>query len=493
MSTIAAVCVVKNEEDDLAEWLAFHFEIGIKKILIYDNVSTDKSREIAISFSEKYDVQLIKWDMTSSDYQRQAYMHAVTRIGSQADWIAFIDADEFIVSNAPCDTLGFLDEFGMDVSQVCLNWATFGSSGHVERPEGLVIESFLKRASADSGINRHVKAIVRPTHVRGCLIPHAFDVTGRTIDALGTDIRWSEANGVGLIHGAPIYKIAWINHYWTKSKNQWLKKISRGYHDIPDDNRGLNDLMAFDLECIEQDENAVSMAGRVRAVLQATLKPKPDQRLRRQIWRNADPFGTVGIANNTLDLQGWGSTHNFLSESIEQIRPSVIVEIGVWKGGSTIFMAEKVRNLGLNCSVVSVDTWLGAWDHWASDKWFGELGFAEGSSTLFKKFLTNVKILDLQDYVIPLPLDSTNAFVFMKSLGVNADIIHIDAGHDYAAVKNDLTLWWDILRPGGILIGDDYDIGGGWPEVRQAFDEFVGQYKIKDFEYYGNKCRFRKA
>lgn len=60
--------------------------------------------------------------------------------------------------------------------------------------------------------------------------------------------------------------------------------------------------------------------------------------------------------------------------------------------------------------------------------------------------------------------------------GIQADVIHIDGGHDYIAVMNDLTAWWRILRPGGILIVDDYvEEGKFWPEVFKATNDFLGR------------------
>jgi hypothetical protein len=79
----------------------------------------------------------------------------------------------------------------------------------------------------------------------------------------------------------------------------------------------------------------------------------------------------------------------------------------------------------------------------------------------------------------------------LRHHNVIADVIHIDAGHDYRSVKTDLQIWWPLLRPGGILIGDDYitDDHNPWPGVRQAFDEAFGSA----LEHDGGKCRVRKA
>jgi hypothetical protein len=51
------------------------------------------------------------------------------------------------------------------------------------------------------------------------------------------------------------------------------------------------------------------------------------------------------------------------------------------------------------------------------------------------------------------------------------DFIYIDANHSYEAVKQDLESWYDKVRPGGLIAGDDYD-HPNFPGTKQAIDEF---------------------
>jgi hypothetical protein len=105
----------------------------------------------------------------------------------------------------------------------------------------------------------------------------------------------------------------------------------------------------------------------------------------------------------------------------------------------------------------------------------------------YHKFAANICNEGLQDFVVPLPLDSINGFQLLKTKGIRPDVLHIDAGHDYLSVMADLKAWWPQLNPGGVLIGDDYFkkpiVGAGkWPEVRQAFDEFFAANPHRGFE-----------
>jgi hypothetical protein len=208
-----------------------------------------------------------------------------------------------------------------------------------------------------------------------------------------------------------------------------------------------------------------------------------------RIWKGRDPLADFPAERYTVDTQGWNSDHPYLTEAIDTLRPRVIVEVGVWKGGSVLTMAKRLRELDLDAAVIAVDTWLGSVELWLQDEWFQALRFVEGYPTLVKTFLTNVVKLGLADYVVPLPLDSLNAARLLHTLGIRPGLVHIDGGHEEEVVAAGLRLWWELLEPGGMLIGDDYP---DWEGVRRAFDRFFSERNLFPFVYGGNKCRIQK-
>ena len=56
-------------------------------------------------------------------------------------------------------------------------------------------------------------------------------------------------------------------------------------------------------------------------------------------------------------------------------------------------------------------------------------------------------------------------------------LIYIDADHNYLAVKNDIHMWKEKVKPGGIISGHDYHSG-----VKMAVDAFFGEENIKVFK-----------
>jgi len=60
------------------------------------------------------------------------------------------------------------------------------------------------------------------------------------------------------------------------------------------------------------------------------------------------------------------------------------------------------------------------------------------------------------------------------------DCVFIDGDHTYQGVLEDLNLWWQKVRPGGQMLGDDYWID----TVSQAVHDFANSHKLEfDFLY----------
>ncbi|HET7085066.1 MAG TPA: class I SAM-dependent methyltransferase [Rhizomicrobium sp.] len=217
------------------------------------------------------------------------------------------------------------------------------------------------------------------------------------------------------------------------------------------------------------------------------------RRILDQLFFGRDPFQDFPPGRFATDLQGWHSDHPYLARAMGDVSPKIVVEVGVWKGASVVTMAKELQRLKLDAVVIAIDTWLGSSEHYLWEKFIPDLDFEFGYPRLYHKFAANICNEGLQDYVVPLPLDSINGFQLLKAKGIRPDVLHIDAGHDYLSVMADLKAWWPQLNARGVLIGDDYFkkpiVGQGkWPEVRQAFDEFFASTPHTGFESGDGKC-----
>jgi hypothetical protein len=84
-------------------------------------------------------------------------------------------------------------------------------------------------------------------------------------------------------------------------------------------------------------------------------------------------------------------------------------------------------------------------------------------------FLNNIVCEGLSEFVTPFPATSFVAQRWFETQNVQADMIYIDAAHEYQEVASDIRGWWRQLRVGGVMIGDDFSLY--WPGVIRAVEE----------------------
>lgn len=177
------------------------------------------------------------------------------------------------------------------------------------------------------------------------------------------------------------------------------------------------------------------------------------------------------------DLQGWNSYAPIFRDIVHRERPSVVVDVGVWKGASSIFIAELLRDAGIDGVVISVDTFLGSAEHWNRDSPdFSLIPRRHGLPALYGQFLSNIVRRGLQNYIVPLPLTSDAAVSVLLDAGIVPQLVHIDAAHDFDSVLRDARGYWSLLRQGGYLMGDDYH--ETWPGVVRAANQFAQEVGV---------------
>jgi len=183
-------------------------------------------------------------------------------------------------------------------------------------------------------------------------------------------------------------------------------------------------------------------------------------------------YSKLDFTNYELDLQGWSSQKKIFSDVITSTKPNLIIEVGTWKGASAAHMLQLCKRLELDTKIICVDTWLGSNDVlWTNPNYRASLNLVGGYPTIFKQFVFNMKKMELMDSVFPLPMTSSAAYFLLKGFNVQADLIYIDAGHEHDEVLLDLNYYYQLLRSGGVMFGDDYS--RSWPGVVSAVNKFA--------------------
>lgn len=190
-----------------------------------------------------------------------------------------------------------------------------------------------------------------------------------------------------------------------------------------------------------------------------------------------NPYENLSLM--TYDLQGWDSQNPAFEDSIKEIQPKLIVEVGTWKGGSAVHMAKTCLKYYDDFEIVCIDTFLASVEHWTNiDSNLPASRFKNGRPDIYEQFLSNVVHEGLQNYITPFPIDSINGALTLKSFGVTPDMVYIDAGHEYASVFMDLAHYKDILRSGGHLLGDDWF----HPPIKKAVESALGSVITKNYQ-----------
>ncbi len=234
---LAMVCIAKNEENYICEWIEFHRIVGVRHFYIYVNDRIEKMRDVLQKYIDMQLVTLIPWQnyTTALAPQTLAYAHALGNYGSQYRWMGFIDVDEFLFPVQHETLNAALAPFG-HLSGISIPWHMFGTSGHETAPDGLVVENYTQCAPFPPRLLDHqllqYKSIVDPCAVYAMKNSHWFySVSGQRVsknergENLGTFSEHLPARAC-----KDIFR---LNHYFTRSKSEIKAKLMSGRADRP--------------------------------------------------------------------------------------------------------------------------------------------------------------------------------------------------------------------------------------------------------------------
>lgn len=158
------------------------------------------------------------------------------------------------------------------------------------------------------------------------------------------------------------------------------------------------------------------------------------------------PLGTMSGDPKDLESSFFGPD---LRGARGSITPSLMVEVGVYKGRSCFFLAVEAFNSGKPIHVIAVDRF-----NWPTT------GARDFSSLRREHGLTEMISM----------VEATSVQASRQFDDETLDFVFIDADHTYESVKADIAAWWPKVKPGGILAGHDFC--DEFPGVEQAVNEF---------------------
>ena len=215
-SHTSVICAIAlHEELYIDEWIHYHLSLGFHHIYLYDN-----SDDNVLKDKQSSQITVIHFPGISK--QLDAYHAFIRMFGKKHQWAAFIDLDEFIVLKKHNSISSFLLDYH-NCSAIGLNWIMFGTNHCTTYKPEPVTKRFTRCASAP---DPHIKSIVQLHHALVFIDPHHMTFrSGTTCDPHYQPI-------IGPLHLTGTTDIACIHHYYTKSEEEFRKKIERGRADM---------------------------------------------------------------------------------------------------------------------------------------------------------------------------------------------------------------------------------------------------------------------
>ena len=223
---------------------------------MYNNNSNDGYLEILQPYIDNGIVTLIQWEKDQA--QMEAYAHCIKNYSGETNWIGFIDLDEFIVPKKYSSIVDFLSQFERYPS-VKLNWNVFGSSGKVDRNrDGLVTEDFYVSWNKVDEIGKcfyNTEYAFSQDSKRNGIFHHELWAKIGILDVPPVNcFHHICRHGFERADNADFPIV--INHYFTKSFNEYVEKASKGDVYFVDNPHNLEYFYRHEELCMKSDYSA---------------------------------------------------------------------------------------------------------------------------------------------------------------------------------------------------------------------------------------------
>lgn len=217
--------IIKNEHLYLKEWLDYHLSLGFSEVYLFEDYGSESHMDIVKDYPMVHLFPLCVSGMKEGNPNRQndLYPWFCKIYKDQMDWCAFIDIDEFIVFEEGYTLESFLSEFqDLSFDGVTLYWKMYNANGHIERPKGTVFENYTTIGDPypEKWTRFFYKTIVNMHRE----VYHWIN-THKPNNTCNTEFNRFD---VRLWVNKKTFRKAWINHYFTKSVEDYMVRLNRG-------------------------------------------------------------------------------------------------------------------------------------------------------------------------------------------------------------------------------------------------------------------------
>ncbi|WP_126173551.1 glycosyltransferase family 2 protein [Altericroceibacterium xinjiangense] len=236
---ITLVAAMRNEGPFVLEWLVYHRLIGFTDVIVCSNDCVDRSPELLDRLEEMGMLRHLRCTPGPDEKPQLVAYKAAEAVLPQAegDWAMVLDADEFLNVHTGNGRVPDLIDAVPKATAFLLNWRIFGSSGRRAWSPDLVLGRFTQSAEREDASNGSFKTLfTRLGSYEMVLSPHG-PMGAREDDLL----RLEPVDGAGQPVGTPYreareflqlqparWDLAQVNHYNTRTREDYLVKHARG-------------------------------------------------------------------------------------------------------------------------------------------------------------------------------------------------------------------------------------------------------------------------
>ena len=223
----ALICIVRNENPYLQEFVSHYIGLGFKKIFLCDNGYGNEPSPFEVIGKYIPYVEVIDY-RNRPHPQNVAYNECYEKYGKAFDWIAFFDCDEFLVLKHDKTISQYLSRFPRDAELITINWQTMTDNNLLQYENKPLMHRFTtpmalkKKILCNFPENRHVKCIVK-----GFLPKVTWENPHCPIEKLvsyHSSIKKNNQSGIQGIN----YTFAMLRHFPTKTIEEWCRnKVPR--------------------------------------------------------------------------------------------------------------------------------------------------------------------------------------------------------------------------------------------------------------------------
>ncbi len=224
------VCIAKNEDNYIDEWIKYHTKLGFDDIYVYQN----NWRYLG----NKLQYNNVTWlEFDGEIKQLEAYANFLKNYWEKYNWAAFFDVDEFL-SLKNISFSDYLQKMN-NVYGIGINWRVFGNNNLSFNNDYSVLSRFTK---CEKYHNQHIKTMLNLTKLAPFLYldkwyfslfknnirfqnPHNILLSNSTnviVDADNSTYINGPFNKTNKIYDVQ------LNHYFFKTFEEFQYKIARG-------------------------------------------------------------------------------------------------------------------------------------------------------------------------------------------------------------------------------------------------------------------------